>query len=164
MTSESSHNPRSSGSGLTTWDVADPSAVVNLDTEVYELEQPGANPDRQEAPHPHEAIVDPTGKFVLVPDLGADIVRIFSIDGEGVNAVEPLTVAAGSGPRHATFAVHGETTYLYLITELSNNIFGYKVTYGDASLEFEQIWESSTHGEGVEAPAYAAAAEILVTV
>ncbi|KAI9902782.1 hypothetical protein N3K66_002134 [Trichothecium roseum] len=154
-----------SGSGLTTWNVADPSAVVNLETQVYELDGPGADPERQEAPHPHEAVTDPTGKFVLVPDLGADLVRVFSVSaaGDELAPAEPLAVAAGSGPRHVTFAVHGETTYMYLITELSNQIFGYVVSYDEAGLGFEQIWESGTHGKDVEVPEYAGAAEILVT-
>lgn len=101
-----------------------------------------------------------------MPDLGADLVRVFSVGaaGDELAPAEPLAVAAGSGPRHVTFAVHDETTYMYLITELSNQIFGYVVSYDEAGLAFEQIWESGTHGKDVEVPEYAAAAEILVTV
>lgn len=132
---------------------------------MFELEEPGADPDRQEAPHPHQAITDPTGEFILVPDLGADIVRIYTVAEDlSVSAVEPLSVAPGTGPRHAAFAVHDETTYFYLVNELANTIFGYTVTYGEGSLSFEQIYESGTHGEGVEVPEAASAAEIVVSV
>ncbi|VUC25327.1 unnamed protein product [Clonostachys rosea] len=154
-----------SSSAFTTWDRSDPSALELLQTEVYELEEPGANPERQEAPHPHQAILDPTGQYILVPDLGADLVRIYKTgaDDLAVTAVEPLQVPAGSGPRHAAFVTAGDETYLYLVTELTNKIFGYIVTYGEGSLSFEQVYESGTHGEGVEVPSTAAAAEILVT-
>jgi len=33
-----------------------------------------------EAPHPHHVFTDPTGDFLLVPDLGADLIRINRID------------------------------------------------------------------------------------
>ena len=156
----------SGGSAFTTWDTTDPATFSPLSEEIFELDGPGTNPDRQEAPHPHQAVTDPTGKFILVPDLGADLVRIYSTseDDLSVTSLEPLSVAAGAGPRHVAFAVHGETTYMYLITELSNTIYGYTVTYGEDSLGFEQIYESGTHGEGVEVPEGASAAEIWVSV
>lgn len=156
----------SSESAFTTWDTTDPAALELLSAEVFELEEPGADPERQEAPHPHQAITDPTGKFVLVPDLGADLVRIWatSEDDLSVTTVEPLSVPAGSGPRHGAFAVIEDTTYFYVVTELGNTILGYTVTYGEGSLSFEQIYESGSHGEGAEVPESAGAAEIWVSV
>ncbi|CAH0015418.1 unnamed protein product [Clonostachys rhizophaga] len=154
-----------SSSAFTTWDRTDPSALELLQTEVYELEQPGANPERQEAPHPHQVLLDPTGQYILVPDLGADLVRIYKTgtDDLAVTAVEPLQVPAGSGPRHAAFVKAANETYLYVVTELTNRILGYIVTYNEGSLGFEQVYESGTHGQGVEVPSTAAAAEILVS-
>lgn len=72
---------------------------------VFTLAQPGPNPSRQDAPHVHEVVLDPTGKFVLAPDLGADLVRVYSIDAVAGTLTEcPALVAApGSGPRHAAF-------------------------------------------------------------
>lgn len=137
-----------------------------MNLEELELAEPGPIPDRQDAAHPHQALLDPTGGFILVPDLGADLVRIYSVSEAGLDltAAEPLSVPAGSGPRHGAFAVHEETTYYYLVTELGNTILGYRVEYGDGTMTFEQVYESSTHGEGNEAPASASAAEILVSV
>lgn len=71
------------------------------------MPHPGPNPIRQERPHPHQIVLDPTGVFLLVPDLGADRVRVLGVqrdtgmlhvceDSDGV-------VEAGSGPRHAVF-------------------------------------------------------------
>jgi 6-phosphogluconolactonase (cycloisomerase 2 family) len=113
--------------------------------------------------------VDPTGSFILTPDLGADLVRIHAVDPSGtlaVTAVEPLAVPPGSGPRHAAFAVQGDKTFFYVVNELANTILGYAVTYGKdpVSLGFEQVYESGTHGEGGTVPPTAGAAEIVVSV
>lgn len=101
-----------------------------------------------------------------MPDLGSDLVHVFSAGHEdlSIKAVQPLEVPAGSGPRHAAFAVHGDTTFLYVVTELSNSILGYLVTYEDGGLSFNKVYESGSHGTGVEVPATAAGAEILVSV
>ena len=40
----------------------------------------GTDPARQEAPHPHQALVTPDGKFVLVCDLGLDRVFVYDHD------------------------------------------------------------------------------------
>lgn len=154
-----------SDSAFTTWDASDPAAIELLHTDTYELEEPGANPERQEAPHPHQTVADPTGAFILIPDLGADVVRIYAVgEGYDVTEVESLVSARGSGPRHATFAVYDEATYLYVIHELDNTIIGYKVTYPEGGIAFEEVYSSGTHGVGVEVPFGASAAEITVTV
>lgn len=73
----------------------------------YTLSAPGPNAARQDAPHEHEAILDPTGQYVLVPDLGADLVRVFSWDQTTLKLkqLDPLHATPGSGPRHAAFWV-----------------------------------------------------------
>jgi hypothetical protein len=35
---------------------------------------------RNDAAYPHKVIADPTGNFVLAPDLGADLIRLYSIN------------------------------------------------------------------------------------
>lgn len=158
--------PYYSDGAFTTWDASDPADIKLLHTDLYELEEPGANPDRQEAPHPHQAIADPSGAFILIPDLGADVVRVYAV-GEGdlsVTEVESIVAARGSGPRHATFAVYDEAIYLYIIHELDNTIVGYTVTYPEGGIAFEEIFSIGTHGEGVPVPVGASAAEITVTV
>lgn len=138
-----------------------------MQTERFTLSEPGTVPDRQDAPHPHQAALDPTGRFILVPDLGADLIRIFAVpsgDSLEVTPIEPVVVAAGSGPRHVAFAVHGEKTYAYLVTELANTIVAYDVTYCKSTIAFEELWTVGIHGAGTTAPAGAAASEITVTV
>lgn len=125
-------------------------------------------PSRQEVPHPHQAFLDPTGRFVLVPDLGADLVRVFAVDPLNLHltAQEPLTVTPGSGPRHLDFLVapNGQV-YMYLVAELSNTITGYRVmTLVDGGVEFVRFCQYPTHGNGNQVPAGASAAEIVVAV
>ncbi|KAI1775086.1 putative isomerase YbhE [Hypoxylon cercidicola] len=134
--------------------------------ETYALEGPGPNPERQEAPHPHEAILDPTASYVLVPDLGADIVRIYQADAStlALTPVAPLTVRPGSGPRHGAFTVTPDKTYFYLISELGNVITGYEVIYkDDKTLGFNELFVIPTHGEETVLPEGTGAAEIVVS-
>ena len=120
----------------------------------YNLSQPGPDADRQDAPHPHEAILDPTGQYLLVPDLGADLVRVYGIASDTLDLTElaPLKAPAGVGPRHAAFynpynvASDGATTFLHLATELGGTIISYSVTYvpNGGGLTFTQVAEIST--------------------
>lgn len=155
----------SAGSAFANWDVTDPAAIALIKSEVFELEEPGTDPVRQEAPHPHQATIDPTGQYILVPDLGADLVRVYAVgDDLSLTPVEPLATPAGSGPRHGAFVVTGDSTFFYLVTELGNTILGYSVTYREGFLVFQQVYESSTHGKGEDVPYYVGAAEIIVSV
>ena len=147
-------------------DVSDPASLTPTQNYTFALDEPGPNPGRQDAPHPHQAVLDPTGSFILVPDLGADLVRVFAVgDDISVEVMEPLAVEPGSGPRHVVFVEgKGEGTVMYLISELSNTISGYEVGYPESGIEFEETFVIPTHGEGEEVPEGAAAAEILVSV
>ncbi|KAI1379500.1 putative isomerase YbhE [Hypoxylon crocopeplum] len=137
-----------------------------VQNETYALEGPGPNPSRQEAPHPHEAILDPTASYVLVPDLGADLVRIYQADAStlALTPVAPLAVRPGSGPRHGAFFVTPEKTYFYLVSELGNAITGYEVIYNEnKTLGFDELFFIPTHGEERALPEQTGAAEILVS-
>lgn len=71
----------------------------------FTLASPGPVPDRQAIPHPHQVILDPTHQYVLSPDLGADLVRVFRIqNGTGkLLPCEHLKVTPGTGARHVAF-------------------------------------------------------------
>lgn len=140
-----------------------------MQAETYTLDAPGPIPDRQDAPHPHEALLDPTGQFLLVPDLGSDLIRLYSVD-EGeltFTELEPLAAVPGSGPRHGVFLVTDDgTTYFYLASELANTVTGFEVTYNDDhTLEFTEVYLSSTHGLNGTVPNNGTtAAEIAISV
>ena len=111
-------------------------------------------------------MLDPTGSFILAPDLGADLIRIFAAgDDATVEPLEPLAVEPGSGPRHVVFLEgKGKGTVMFLITELGNSISGFDVAYPEGGITFEKLFTIPTHGEGEEVPEGAGAAEILVSV
>jgi 6-phosphogluconolactonase (cycloisomerase 2 family) len=168
----------SAASAVTTYLVAKSSkSVTPLQTFTFTLPAKGPNPDRQEAPHPHQAIVHPNGNFVLVPDLGADLVRVFSVDKntKKLTEVDPLVAAPGSGPRHAAFGkmqlikrgkgMADEGLFLYLVSELSNTVTVYKTSCapGGAGLKFEQVQVTDTFA-GKPVPSSAAAAEVALSV
>lgn len=126
------------------------------------------DPARQDRPHPHEVLVDPTGQFLLSPDLGADLVRVFLLDRETLEwtAVEPLVATPGSGPRHGVFLVtKTNKTFYYLLTEMGNTLTTYDVVYNqDSTLSFNEVHITTTHGDGATIPKGATAAEIQLSV
>jgi 6-phosphogluconolactonase (cycloisomerase 2 family) len=142
--------------------------ATEVHAEFFHLDGRGQVPDRQDAPHPHEAVLDPTGGFLLVPDLGADLVRIWNVDQNtlALRASAPLAAAPGSGPRHIAFLKTDAKTFMYLISELANNITAYDVTYKcDGSLSFKQVYITNTHGDtNSKIPPTTTAAEIQLSV
>ncbi|THZ92432.1 3-carboxy-cis,cis-mucoante lactonizing enzyme [Aureobasidium pullulans] len=162
-----------SGSALSTWNLdANHTAAFDFQQDIFfNLTKPGPDAERQDAPHEHEAVLDPTGNFIVVPDLGADLIRIFSIDaGSGdLVAEKPFAVLPGSGPRHVVFyqpyGVVGTqaTTFMFLVSELANTVTSFRVSYPKAGgMGFKQVFETSTYGDLV-VPEGNAAAEIAVT-
>jgi 6-phosphogluconolactonase (cycloisomerase 2 family) len=112
---------------------------------------------RQFIPHEHQAILDPSGKYVLMPDLGADLVRVMcwgpTTDNNTLAEHPPLVAAKGSGPRHAVFwqsegnynSIRG--LYLFVVAELANSITAYEVSYPlQGGMEFTEVHTTSTFG------------------
>jgi 6-phosphogluconolactonase (cycloisomerase 2 family) len=88
----------------------------------------GPDPRRQAGAHAHSAVADPSGRHVLVPDLGADRVFVYGFDGarhallpDDGDPPRAFAMPPGSGPRHLVFGAGGN--YAYVITELSAEIF-----------------------------------------
>ncbi|MCB9082437.1 MAG: lactonase family protein [Lewinellaceae bacterium] len=79
---------------------------------------------RQEAPHPHAAVLSPDERYLYVPDLGTDHINIFSIDyaNQRLEAAIPaqVTLNPGAGPRHLAF--HPVLPYAYLMNELQSTV------------------------------------------
>jgi 6-phosphogluconolactonase (cycloisomerase 2 family) len=100
-----------------------------------------------------------------VPDLGADLVRVFSIDPKTslLTAETPFIAPPGSGPRHGAFLETNCETYFFLVSELENTVASYKVTYGEKQLTFTEVYASGTYGPRAT-PVGAAAAEALLSL
>lgn len=89
----------------------------------------GSGPSpRQKSPHAHGVTVDPSHRFVLSPDLGADKIYVHRYD----SATKVLTPAdppfeampAGSGPRHLVFLPNGRLAIL--ATELTAELRAFR--------------------------------------
>jgi 6-phosphogluconolactonase (cycloisomerase 2 family) len=98
-------------------------------SDLVELQgQPGPHPTRQTSSHPHHNPFDPSGRFLLVPDLGLDKIFAFRLDteqGKLVPADMPeVATQAGAGPRHVDF--HPRLPYVYAINELDSTMVTYR--------------------------------------
>ncbi|MCD7058631.1 lactonase family protein [Pelagibacterium xiamenense] len=78
---------------------------------------------RQTAPHPHGVTLDPSGRFLLVPDMGADRIFVYRVDGSRLAPAHPPFAAfpSGCGPRFVLFGADGR--FAYMLGELSAEIF-----------------------------------------
>ncbi|KAJ6008094.1 hypothetical protein N7540_012070 [Penicillium herquei] len=120
----------------------------------FTMSHNGSTP-QQDSPHPHSVFLDPTGSFLVSPDLGADLLRIYSIDPHSghLHTCQPVNVTFGSGPRHGLFWTDGtnnETanaggeygrptherqmaavgkTMLYLVNEIGGTMMTFDVSY-----------------------------------
>jgi 6-phosphogluconolactonase len=87
----------------------------------------GTNPGRQEGPHAHMILTDPTGSHVVGVDLGADKMMVWTLNlatGKlSPNTVPYGQVASGSGSRHAAF--HPTSKFAYVISEMGSSITAY---------------------------------------
>lgn len=130
----------------------------------------GPRDEQKDGSHPHQAVLDPTGRFMIFPDLGADVVRVYSIDARSslLKVQDSILAKPAYGPRHAVFwtpktsGYVKPTTYLFVIHELANRITAYRVNYKGAGICFTEIQDISTYGT-TATPVGAKAAEIAVS-
>ena len=91
-------------------------------------QEQGSGPSpRQKSSHAHGSALDPSGKFVLVADLGADRVFVHPYDRRkrqlGPAGPTSVVVPPGTGPRHLVFHPNGR--FVFLISELTPAIRTY---------------------------------------
>ena len=96
----------------------------SLGSPVSVVQDSGSGPNaRQAGPHAHHIVVDPSGRFALIADFGADRVFIYPFDSATGTMAQHGTAyvtAAGSGPRRVLFHPGGRVAYL--LNELTANI------------------------------------------
>lgn len=86
------------------------------------------DPKRQAGPHAHAVEIDAANKYVFVPELGADEVRIYELDA-AAGKITPnpnqafVKVAPGAGPRQ--LVMHPNGKFAYLINELNSTMTAY---------------------------------------
>ena len=105
------------------------------------------NPERQEGPHTHAVVPDPSNRYILVPDLGTDELAVFAFnreDGSLVQGQRSVRIDPGSGPRHIAF--HTSNRFLYLLSELASTITAMK--FDEKSCTFSSFQTVSALPEG----------------
>ncbi len=78
------------------------------------VQHEGSGPDesRQEGPHAHQVVADPSGRRILSVDLGTDSVRVCSLDDGALTVRREVALRPGSGPRHLAFHPAGGSAYV----------------------------------------------------
>lgn len=78
--------------------------------------------DRQEGPHAHQVLPDPSGRWVLAVDLGTDSVTVTALD-PATGTLRPhgnTALRPGTGPRHLVF--HPAGGHAYVLNELEPTV------------------------------------------
>jgi 6-phosphogluconolactonase len=82
------------------------------------------NRERQEGPHAHCIVLDPSNQFAYSCDLGTDKIMIFRFDARKGKLLpnEPpwVQVKPGRGPRHLAFSPSGK--YVFVLNELHSTV------------------------------------------
>ncbi|CAK7225818.1 hypothetical protein SCUCBS95973_005991 [Sporothrix curviconia] len=152
------------------WTVSPDDGSLNLLTQIVSDDPLGPNTARQDAPHPHQALLENSGRFFVVNDLGTDTILVIDSLDDAFSVVNHVRVPdAGCGPRHgAFFPATGSdypTNYLLVCEMLSVvEVFSLNFT-GDGNLTFAHLQTISTF-DPLQPPANATtatAAEIVVS-
>lgn len=91
----------------------------------------GSGPhDRQDSSHPHSATVSPDGRWVMVADLGTDLIHTLTTADTEWKSQAEVQLPPGAGPRHLAF--HPTAPYAFSINELNSTItaFHYQLENG----------------------------------
>ncbi|KAJ4360779.1 uncharacterized protein N0V89_001346 [Didymosphaeria variabile] len=143
-------------SSIASWILGEKGALTGpLETIFPTINKTGPVPARQDRSYAHHVILDPTKKFILVPDLGGDMVRVYKYDPKTISPLselKPLVADPGTGPRHAALweSPSGDL-YLFFNGELSQKVYSYRVEYTETGLAFTKNFEIV--GLDVEYPA-----------
>ena len=101
----------------------------------------GPDASRQEAPHAHRVTVSPDNQYLLVNDLGLDLIHIYKLDSATgkltPNDVPAWQAPAGSGPRALLF--HPSGKFAYCVCEMSSQVIVLKWNADTGTLMTGQI-------------------------
>ncbi|HEY4392397.1 MAG TPA: lactonase family protein [Paenibacillus sp.] len=94
----------------------------------------GADPERQDRPHPHSVQFSPDNRFALVADLGLDRIKVYELDQEEDKLVyrSEAVMQPASGPRHMAFHPNGK--WLYSINEVGSSLTAFTFDTENGSL------------------------------
>lgn len=156
------------------WDLAPETGALTLRKQIISNDPLGPNLERQDKPHPHQALLDTSGRFFVVPDLGTDTLLIIDSAEDAFTVSNRIRVETpGCGPRHGVFfppvpagGAAREATHYFLVCEMLSLVLVFEVSYTGATIELDHVQSLSTFGTDFP-PADAAgttAGEIQVSV
>ncbi|KAI0435535.1 putative isomerase YbhE [Xylaria telfairii] len=132
---------------LDVWDISAAGAPKLLKSVNVTLSYPGSGPLGNK---PHQALFDPTGDWLVVPDLGADQLLIADARNDSYKIINQIALKAGSGPRHGGFIKSGDKTFFVVACELSNEVHLFEFQYSDNGPGFVHLSEQSTYGPDIK--------------
>ncbi|MFC9898467.1 lactonase family protein [Nocardia sp. NPDC127579] len=89
-------------------------------TDVVPHHGAGPDPDRQAGPHVHQVLIDPSGHWVVVVDLGVDAVYVYRLVDGTLHQHARVAMTPGSGPRHLVW--HPDGRRAFLANELNSTV------------------------------------------
>ena len=110
-------------------------------TDMKQYQGSGVNRERQEGPHAHCILLDPTNQFAYSCDLGTDKIMIFRFDARNgklsANEQPWAQSKPGAGPRHLAF--HPSRKYVFVLNELQSTVTAFRRDPQKGSLQELQI-------------------------
>jgi 6-phosphogluconolactonase len=101
-----------------------PDGTPSSATSVIQHQGRGPVADRQSGPHAHCILADPSNRFALAADLGADRVFVYELDlaAKALRHVDggDAVMRSGAGPRHLAF--HPRLPLVYVTNELDSTV------------------------------------------
>ncbi|KAK2041217.1 putative isomerase YbhE [Colletotrichum somersetense] len=149
------------------WDISDASSLKLL-KQITLGGTLGPNKARQDQSRAHQAVLDPSGRFFAINDLGTDSVVIIDSKDDAYEITSRNNVGtAGCGPRHgAWYPPKGDKPLAYIVAcELTNTLEVLSVSNNGSSISLTRTQELSTYGAAFP-PANAtsaAAGEIVIS-
>ncbi|KAL2752369.1 hypothetical protein ACRALDRAFT_1077682 [Sodiomyces alcalophilus JCM 7366] len=114
------------------WDVSEdtPKLIKNIKSE----EELGPH-ERQDTSRAHQAVLDPSGRYFAVADLGTDSILLIDSANDAWDLVNVARVPTpGCGPRHGAFLPSAQdptsASHYVVVCELANTVEVFAVTYG----------------------------------
>jgi len=106
------------------------------------------NQDRQDGPHAHSIVLDPTNRYAYSCDLGTDKIMIYRFDSTKgtLTPIQPpwVSVKPGAGPRHCVF--HPSGRFCYVINELDATVTAFSRNIENGTLKETQTVRTIPEG------------------
>lgn len=136
------------GGSVDVWDLDKDDGTMTLKKQIAVGGTPGPVVGRQDSPHPHEVLLDPTGAFFVVNDLATDSLLV--IDSTKFDIQDRIPISpSGAGPRHGSFFPLGsneKATHYFLACEIASLVKVFELDYTNSSLKFTEVQSLSTFG------------------